>query len=164
MPWIDIGLLVVIIGFTCVGFWLGFVQMVGNLIGVLLGITVAGRLVDPVMMWLESDSGWTRVVVFVVAYTIVSRVFDIAFWFIRKTFGVISWLPLAGLANRMVGAVLGLAEGILTIGAMLFVASAFVPEPTLQTWISTSSVAWALLAIMQLFKFLLPEAIRLLNR
>ncbi len=164
MPWIDIGLLVLIVGFTLVGFWLGFVQMMGNLLGTFLGITVAGRLVDPVMTWMHSDSGWTRVIVFIVAYSIVSRVFDVVFWFVRKTFGVISWLPLAGLANRMVGAVLGLAEGIIAIGAALFVASAFVPEPTLQAWLATSSVAWALLAIMQLFKFLLPEAIRLLNR
>ncbi len=164
MPWIDIGLLVTIAGFALVGFWLGFVQMVGNLLGVMLGIVAAGRLVDPVMAWLDSDSGWTRVVVFVIAYTIVSRLFDIAFWFFRKTFGVISWLPLAGLANRLVGAVFGLAEGILTIGAILFVASAFVPEPTLHGWISTSRVAWVLLAVMEAFKFLLPEAIRLLNK
>ncbi len=164
MPWIDIVLLVLLAGFTITGLLLGFVQTAGNVLGTIVGVYVAGVLVDPAMSLIHSTSGITRVVTFIVLYGLASRLFDVAFWFVRKTFGFLAWIPLIPTLNHIVGAVLGLLEGVIAVSACVFIAAQFLPEALVHSTVATSAVAGYLLALMTVVKFLLPQALQLLRR
>ncbi len=164
LPWIDIGLLILVGGFTITGFAVGFVQTAANLAGTILGIALAGRFVDPVMAFLHSASGITRVIVYLVLYALLSRLVGFAFWLVRKTFGFLRHIPLVPTVNRLLGAALGLLEGLIAVGAAIFIALQFIPETTVTSALQQSTVAAWLLVLMQAFKYLLPQAMRLLNQ
>lgn len=163
MPWIDIGLVVLVGGFVLTGFGFGFVQTAANLVGSILGIALAGRLVDPAMNLIGSQSGITRIIVYIVLYAFISALLGFIFWILRKTFGFLKVVPLVPTINRLLGAVLGLIEGLIAVGAAIFIALQFLPEATVTSTLQHSVVAVWLVLIMQAFKFLLPEALRVLR-
>lgn len=163
MPWIDIGLLVLVGGFVLTGLFSGFVQMVANLVATILGIALAGRLIDPAMAYFHTTNGATRVIAYIVLYSVLSALIGFAFWILRKTFGFLRHVPLVPTINRLLGAVFGLLEGLLALGAAIFVALQFIPETTVSGWLMQSTVASYLLVVMSTFKFLLPQALQLLK-
>lgn len=165
MPWIDIVLLVLLAGFALTGLWLGFVQTLGNIVGTVVGIMVASHLIDPVAHWFgwATTAGWQRVLLFIFLYGLVSRLFDLAFWIVRKVLGFVAWVPFVPTINRILGAVLGLIEGGLAIAAALFIASTVLPEATVQAFIHPSVIAQLLLVVTSVVKYLLPEAMRLVS-
>ena len=163
MSWIDIVLIVLVGGFILTGLWAGFVQTLGNLIGAILGIIIAGHYVDNVMVLIHSTNGITRVVVYLILYALVSSIFGALFWIVCKLFSFIKIIPLVPTINHLLGAVLGLVEGLIAVGAAIFIALQFLPASTVTSALSHSVVAAGLLAIMQLFKFLLPQAFQILS-
>ncbi len=164
MSWIDINLLVLIVGFTVVGFAVGFVQMAGNLLGTIIGIVLASRLTGTVAGWVgAAEAGWARVTVFLVLYGIVSGLFGLVTWVASMAFGLVKLVPLVPTVNRLLGAVLGAAAGVVTVGAALFVAGQLLPPETVRSAIETSVVAGPLVSLMRLSTFLLPEALRVIQ-
>ena len=75
MNWFDIILIVVLLLSTVIGIWRGFISMVMPLIGIIIGIVLAGLFAPTVGGWLSIENGqhaeWAGYAIIVVGTLIV---------------------------------------------------------------------------------------------
>jgi len=116
MNWFDAVLIVVLILSTLLGLWRGLISMFLPLIGLILGIFVAGKYYGTVGGWLpianEEHAKWAAYTIIVIAFLIIFGILAI----ILKRF--VKW-TLLGWVDRLGGAILGLVSGALFIAAAL---------------------------------------------
>lgn len=127
----DVVILLIIFGFTFAGFFFGFIHTLGSLVGTIAGFFVASHFSSVVADWLEpvlGGGGVVRVVLFVLLFLLVSRLAGFLFWLAEKAFHFISIIPFLKSINRLLGAVLGVIEGVIVVGAALYYSSTILPE------------------------------------
>ncbi|MEK7516515.1 MAG: CvpA family protein [Patescibacteria group bacterium] len=168
MTLFDIILIVILGGFVLFGFWFGLIHTLGALVGTVVGAWAAGHYYDALALWLSGIIGGNlnvlRVIVFVVLFTIVNRLVGLLFFILEKVFKVLTIIPFLKTINRLAGAVLGLAEGVLVLGLSIYIASRY----PLGEWftgmvLARSSVARYLSGLADVLAPLLPEAVRTLR-
>lgn len=167
MSFIDIIILFVVGGFALAGLWFGFVHTLGSLLGTVLGAYLASRYYEPMADWLIRFTGWgentTRLVMFVVAFFIINRLVGFLFWLIEKIFNLVTLLPFIRSINKFLGFLLGTAEGIITVGLVVFFIERFpLTQPFMQR-LSESSLAPRAASVAQVLWPLLPDALILLR-
>lgn len=164
---LDLGLLLAVFGFVAVGFATGFIQALGSLIGVVLGAWLAGLWYQPVGELLTplvgNRRGVAMVLAFSLVYLLVTKVVGLGVWAVTKVFHLLNFIPFFKTFNRLLGAGLGLIEGVLAAGLVLQAASRILPVPVITTPIAQSSIASALLAATAILLPLLPEVLRLVK-
>jgi membrane protein required for colicin V production len=116
MNWFDIILIAVLLLSTVVGIWRGFINMILPLIGIIVGVILAGLYAPTVGGWLPIDNAeyaeWTGYAIIIVGTLIVSIILAVILGrFIHMTF--LKWL------DRLMGGILGLALGALLCAAAL---------------------------------------------
>lgn len=160
----DIILLILLGGFTLFGLYTGLIHALGALVGVAVGAFFASRFYGPIADWLIPITGgnpnWVKVVVFILVFIIVNRLVGFAFWIVEKIFGVLKVIPFLSTINRLLGAILGLSEGVLVIGLTLYFISKFPLGETLTAALAASSVAAYLIKISAVLWPLLPLVLR----
>jgi membrane protein required for colicin V production len=117
MNWIDVIVFIALLGAFILGFIQGFVMMLFSLIGTVVGILVASNLYAPASNLLKfiSNPGIADIVAFIV---IMAVIFIIAILIGSALKALLSTVHL-GCIDKAAGGVLGLAVGILLIGAIL---------------------------------------------
>ncbi|MBI4438238.1 CvpA family protein [Candidatus Uhrbacteria bacterium] len=163
MGFIDIVLLVIVGAFVFFGLFFGLVHTIGSLLGTILGIAVASHFVEPTFNafgFLLGGGSAARIILFIILFLVVSRLMGVLLWFVEKIFGFFSIIPFAGLINRLLGAALGLIEGIVVVGVVIFYAMQVLPEDTLLVALESSVVADFLLATVSALQILFPETLR----
>jgi len=108
MNWLDIVLLAVLALVTFLGFRRGIIAMVFPIVGLIIGVVLAGHYYGTVGGWLPIDNqehaGWAGYTIIIVVSLIVSVILaSVLRRFIR--------LVLLGWIDRLGGAILGLAVG-----------------------------------------------------
>ena len=116
MNWLDIVLIAVLALATFLGFRRGIIAMVLPIVGLIIGVVLAGHYYGPVGGWLPIDNqqhaGWAGYAIIIVVVLIVSVILaSVLRRFIR--------LVLLGWVDRLGGAILGLAVGSLFCAAVL---------------------------------------------
>ena len=116
MNWFDIVLIAVLILSTVVGIWRGFINMVLPLIGIIIGVILAGLYAPTVGGWLSIDNAehaaWAGYAIIMVGTLIVSIILAVILTrFIHLT--LLGWL------DRLLGGIFGLALGALLCAASL---------------------------------------------
>jgi uncharacterized membrane protein required for colicin V production len=163
----DIILLSIIVAFGLAGFFFGFIHTLGSLLGTVFGVYLASRYYGVMAGWLMNITGWqgniTKVVMFVVAFFLITRLVGIAFFFIEKFFNILKFLPFVKTFDRFIGLGLGIAEGIITIGFTIFFIERFPLSTGVMTHLATSVIAPYASGIASGLWPLLPEAFRLLQ-
>ena len=163
----DIILLSIIVAFGLVGFFFGFIHTLGSLLGTVLGVYLASRYYSVMAGWLMSVTGWqgntTKVVMFIIAFFLITRLVGIVFFFIEKIFNVLKFLPFVKTFNRFIGLILGLSEGIVTIGFAIFFIERFPLSAGIMSHLANSVIAPYSSGIVSILWPLLPEAFRLLQ-
>lgn len=163
----DISLLVIIGGFALFGLWFGFVHTLGSLLGTILGAYLAGRFYEPFATWLIHITGWpenrARVIMFILAFIIINRLVGFIFWIVDKTLSVITRLPFIRSINRLLGLLLGLAEGMITVGLIFFFIERYPLSPSIMDMIAHSAVVPYTTGIAAILVPLLPMALRVLK-
>jgi membrane protein required for colicin V production len=116
MNWFDIVLIAVLLLSTIIGIWRGFINMVLPLIGIIIGIVLAGIYAPTVGGWLSIENpehaAWTGYAIIMVGTLIVSIILAVILTrFIHLT--LLGWL------DRLLGGLFGLALGALLCAASL---------------------------------------------
>lgn len=141
MSYLDIILLVVLAGFTLFGFWSGFLQSVGSIIGTIAGVILANEYFVSVSGWVVAQTGWgentARVVTFLLLFIVMSRLIGLVFWLAEK---ILRLVPFGRTVNRISGAALGFVEGVLAIGVFMYLVDKFPLTGTFASTISSSFV------------------------
>lgn len=137
MPFIDIILIILIAAFAVHGLWFGFIRTLGNGVGLIVGAIVAsqytGTAVDYLGFLFAGNTTVAGIVLFLLILLITQRLVGFVFWIIDRFFGFLKWLPFVGFINRLLGGILGLAEGLVLVGAGVYFS---------QTMLSTWAADW----------------------
>ncbi len=161
---VDITLLVLLGGFVLAGFWFGLIHMIGSFVGLTAGAFVAGAFYAPLAKWLTpylwQNANLANIIAFAVLFILTARLVGLLFWMVEKSFKFISVIPFLGTFNRLLGAILGLLEGTLAIGLIVYFAARFPVTAPFAAKLSDSSVAHALSNIGKILAPLLPTAVR----
>ncbi len=138
--------------------------MLGGLLGTIAGAAVAGHLYRPLVDWVQlligEQSGWLKLIVFIIIFIIINRLVGFVFYIISQTFHFISVIPFLKSIDRLLGALLGLLEGALVLGLTLYFASRLDLPLLFQMAIAASSVATRLIDFASVLVPLLPEVVR----
>lgn len=167
MAWFDLSLIIIIGGFALFGLWFGFIHTLGSLAGTLVGAYVASRYYEPMAQWLIHITGWqgntARVVMFILAFIVISRLVGFAFWLVDRLLSVVTRLPFISSINHILGAVLGFFEGLLTIGLAIYFIERVPLSPEFMQMVAQSKIAAQSSHIANVFIPLLPDALNLLK-
>lgn len=167
MSLFDIAILITIGGFGLFGFWFGFVHTVGSLMGTVLGAYLASRYYKPMAEWLIGITGWdeniSSVLMFIIAFFLINRLVGLVFWILDKALSVITRLPFIKSINRFGGLVLGIFEGLLTIGLIFYFIQRFPFSEIVMGHVAQSWVVPFCIDVAVVLLPLLPEGLRLLQ-
>ena len=139
--------------------WGGLTSTVLPLVGILLGLTLAGlfygSMADALSSWLESRNQAT-IIAFLIIFIVVV-VASIELYLILSSLGRRGpKIPLVGWADRLGGVMLGLAIGGIISGAILSLIARY-SSPGMEATISNSSLAAFFLDQFPFVLHLLPE-------
>ncbi|GMW04979.1 MAG: hypothetical protein AMXMBFR85_09600 [Dehalococcoides mccartyi] len=152
MNWLDIVLLIVLGIQTVSGFFTGLIRNFLHLVGLIIGIILAGRFYPTVAEWLSfiSSPEWANIVAFLLvlmviwaATTIIAKLLDAI---IKPTF--LNWI------NRLGGAIFGLLVSGIFTAALLAIWVKFFGSALV---ITDSAIAQILLDKFPLILSLLPD-------
>jgi len=162
----DYVLLAVLAYFALWGFRKGLIRAVGSFVGMVLSVVLASRYFDAVAEWLAPYTGLTnninlaRIVSFILLLVVVNRLVVFGFGILEKMYKSIAVLPLMKLGNRVLGAILGLVEGAIVLGLVIYFISRFPFGSIVESFLDGSVVAPIVLSISSIVLPLVPEAIR----
>lgn len=163
---IDIVLLGILAYFFFWGFSRGLIRAVGSFIGLIAAVVIASRYFEVAADWLtpyvglEGKPNVAKVIAFVVLLILINRAAMLIVSIITKAFNAMAVVPGMKLTNRLLGAALGLIEGAIMIGLVIFIASRFPFSAFVENFLVGSKVAPLVLSISKIVQPLLPEAIR----
>ena len=168
----DICLLVILIGFIANGLFKGLIDLLGRVVGLIVGAYIASHFYLVVFAWpwvtkiFNNHDSLGKVIVFIVLFALVTRLIGIIFKVIEKVFNLIAIIPGSKYLNNLAGAILGFLEGSLFLGLIIFVVSryAFISDFLgLSNQLTNSVVSPILLKIVNLILPVLPEALKTLQ-
>ncbi len=151
MNWLDIVIIVTLVINIIAGLWVGLIKAVLSLVGLVVGVVLAGRFYLSLSEQLSFIPGDTaaRVVAFIIILVVVLAVAFLLAWLLSKAASAI----MLGWANRLGGAIFGVLMGILIWSALL---AAWVEFFGAADTISQSFMARILLDYFPLGPWLLP--------
>ena len=124
--WLDVIVLIVIGLFVIRNTWIGFFRGLSSLLGIALGVIVAGhyhpRLSDLLSPWVNAK--WLHLVAYILTFFLVFLAVFIVAELLRRLFHSIrlSWV------DRLLGFFLGLAKGVLLIAMIFMLLATFYPQ------------------------------------
>ncbi|MFH1772915.1 MAG: CvpA family protein [Patescibacteria group bacterium] len=158
----DIILIIILAGFAFYGLFFGFIQTLGTLFGIIIGIWTALRCYPMIFNWTENlFFGYNitaKIVIFIILFSLVSRLVNFIFALLNRAFNLISIIPFLKPANQLVGAVFGFLMGSLILGLVLIIALHYVVNISwLQNNLVQSKIASFLLKFINILMPLFPN-------
>jgi membrane protein required for colicin V production len=152
MNWLDIVIILVLILSVIGGIMNGLVKSLFGLLGLIIGVVLAGHFYVALAdhMGFISNVSTARIVAFIIIFATVSVVASLLGLIFNK---IISASPLSGI-NRLLGGVLGLVTGAISIAALLIILIKFTG---IGDSVSNSKIAMFLVDKLPLVLALLPK-------
>lgn len=168
MSYFDMGLLVVIAGFVFNGLAKGMIRLLGQIVGLIIGAYVASHFYLTFYKWGESMVNWgentEKFLAFTILFILVTSLIGVVFVMIEKLFDLISIIPFTKTINKLLGGVLGLLEGSLALGLLIYVASRYAwIGGFMGTNLTNSHVAPILMKVAYIVVPVLPDALKALQ-
>lgn len=161
---IDITLVIVLAAFVLSGLWFGVIHMIGSVVGVLLGAVGAGYFYSPTSDYLlplvGGNENLAKLLAFFGLFIVINRLTGLLFYFIEKIFNIIAIIPFLKTFNRLLGALLGLIEGTLILGLLVYFAGRFPYSESFAILLAESPIARGFNVIGSILAPLLPDAVR----
>lgn len=166
MAIIDLAIIIALLLFVAWGFAKGFISALGILLGLVFGTWAAGRFYEPAsLIWSEYVSDmFSKLAAFLLIFILVNCAVAVLFYLIKKIFKVVSVVPFVKSINRLVGGILGLVEGVLFVGLIVYVIGKFSFSPSIDQMLIESRLAPTLVNMSDfIITKLLPEALNRLQ-
>jgi membrane protein required for colicin V production len=141
--------------FVLLGVYWGFIRQVLAIVGLIVGVALAGRLGPGVAGWLSSfiaDPGLAGIIGFAAVLLLVSAVASLIASLLRLFVGLL----FLGWADHALGGLLGLAQAVLA-GAALLIGLITFPSPAWSAAVEESALAGGLLRAGGLLTAMLPD-------
>ncbi|MFA5995276.1 MAG: CvpA family protein [Patescibacteria group bacterium] len=145
------------------GVKLGLVYRLGHLIGLGLGIYLAGKYYGDIAPWFGS-SPWSKLIVFQFLLIGVSMIGGYVAMLLNKVFNFVSWIPLLKSANRILGGVFGVITNAIIISVALFFLSRISISPVLTQTLMESKLTALILPLGEMISILLPQELTALKK
>lgn len=174
MSTFDIVLLVLVGAFAVNGLFKGLIKLLGNIAGLIVGAYIASRFYLNFYAWF-STWGWlknwaadhenlAKILAFIILFALVTRLTAFLFLIIEKIFNFIAVIPGSKYINNLLGAALGLLEGSLSVGLIIYVISRYtLVSNFFGAQLTNSVVAPLLLKVVNIILPVLPEALKALK-
>lgn len=174
MSTFDIVLLVLIGGFVINGLFKGLIKLLGHLAGLIVGAYVASHFYlnfyallskwNWLKDWATDHENFAKVLAFIILFALVARLTALLFFVIEKIFNFIAVIPGSKYINNLLGAALGLLEGSLSVGLIIYVISRYtLISNFFGEQLTDSIVAPLLIKVVNIILPLLPEALKALR-
>ena len=155
MTEVDLVLFVILGLFTILGLYWGIIRQVLAVVGFIVGFMLAGQYGNEVAVWLGSfitDSNLAQGLGFIAVLLLVSGIASLLASLLHSLAGLVflGWL------DHLLGALLGLVQGLLAITALLIVLVVFPVEPW-SNFVRSSLLAGWMLRLGEPLTLLLPE-------
>lgn len=116
-------------GFVFYGLFFGLIRVVGSIAGVVIGAIGTYYFYldfyNLIQSWFFGLDNIGKVVSFILLFGIINKIVGLIFAIVDKTYNIISILPFLKSINRIGGAVLGLLQGGLVLGLLLYALSKY---------------------------------------
>jgi membrane protein required for colicin V production len=164
----DIVLAVILAASVFSGLRRGLIRSLGSIIGLIIGAYVASHFYLIFFEWGRSFAGSHeavgKVAAFVILFIVVTSLTNLIFFLIEKVFNLLAIIPGSRYLNNILGALLGLLEGSLFLGLIVFVASRYALIGNLfGDSLAKSVIAPWLLRVVNIVLPVLPEALKALK-
>ncbi len=164
----DISLLVILGGFLVSGLFQGLIRLVGRVIGLIVGAYVASHFYLAFFGWWHNlaagHENIGKIIAFIILFILAAKLSDLAFALIEKAFKIIAIIPGSKYINNILGGILGIFEGALFLGLIIYVVSRYIPMGNFfSEQIAASIVSPYLLKVVNIVLPLLPEALKALK-
>jgi uncharacterized membrane protein required for colicin V production len=148
---INLLLIIAVLGFIGTGYKDGFVHTVGRLVGAVIGFVLARSFSISAASILAGilPSGWARFVAFAIIFIIVTEIVGFIFKLADGAFKILSIIPFLKTINNILGAILGIFEGIVLVGGTIWVLTNFNLVPSITVALQTSSIAKIILRVFE---------------
>ncbi len=139
-----------------VGIQAGLIYRLGHLIGLMVGIYLAGKYYDVVAGWFGS-SPWSKFIVFQFILSGISMLGGYAAVLFNKVFSFVSWMPFLKTANRFLGGVFGVLTQAMIISVVLYFVSKINISIVVTQTVQESQLADIFLLLGRVVAVLLPR-------
>lgn len=143
----DLVAILFLLGFLINGFRRGFILTSGHLIGILAGVLSARWWSPALATRLSSLStfgiprGWFYLIAAILIFFIVARIILAIASLINSGFKILTIIPFLETANKIAGALLGIAVGIAFIGGLGYLLSTSRIDPIVTGYLNASIIA-----------------------
>jgi uncharacterized membrane protein required for colicin V production len=151
---INIGILLLLIGYLSAGYKDGFVHTLGRLVGSVAGFLIARTWSISVsfLVGILLPSGWARFITFLIIFVMVNRVIGFVFHILEGPLRIVTFIPFLKSINNLLGSVVGFVEGVIMLGGVIWVIGNFDLFPNFAIQLNSSFLAPL---ISKAFNFLL---------
>ena len=152
MNWVDIVIIAGAVLFGLLGLRQGFIKALFGILGLIVGIVLAGHFYQPLALKFSSEgAAWAGIAAYAIILVVTVIAAGVAGWFVAKTVHAL----LFGWLDRMLGFILGAFMGCMLCGAMLAILCKYVPS--VEAAVAQSAVAATVMKGFPLLLALLPE-------
>ena len=152
MNWVDIVIIAGAVLFGLLGFWQGFIKALFGILGLIVGIALAGHFYQPLALKLSSEgAAWAGVAAYAIILVGTVIVAGVAGWFVAK---MVHALPF-GWLDRLLGFILGAFMGSMLCAAVLAILCKYVPS--VEAAVAQSAVGATVMKGFPLLLALLPD-------
>jgi len=120
-------LILILLAFVGLGLKDGFIVALGRIVGAIIGFVAARTLHAPfsiILSWLLPNN-WAKTIMFLIIFVLVDRLMGWIFSALDKTYHFLAKLPFMKSANHIIGAFVGLLEGFVIIGGLMWIIKTF---------------------------------------
>ncbi|MBU2565968.1 CvpA family protein [Patescibacteria group bacterium] len=146
MTLFNLVLLLLLLAFIGLGLKDGFIVALGRIVGAVIGFVAARAwyvAAAPLLTWLMPE-GWAKIAMFLIIFVLVDRLMGWIFSALDKTYDFLAKIPFMKSANHLIGALVGLIEGIVVMGGVIWVIKTFKIIPFVVTYLDQSIIATAI--------------------
>lgn len=149
--------MIMVLLFVISGLYYGFIHTVGNLIGMIVGILVAGYGI----LWLQDtlqilSQPIAAILIFLLLILFISRLVGWVVDLIDEFWKILSIIPFLGPVNKLLGGIFGFVEGMVVVASLVYFSTSYLPDSDITAAILAAPVTGWLAWTINIVKILFP--------